>query len=321
VSVASIADRLGRHRSSIKRLLVKARDLFARSIPDRKKGSVRPFVINSHAMKVLERFVRKNPTATAGNINEQVPEVAAVSVKHISRLITKKLKIPSRIAAQKLLLTLRRKKKRLTFTKQYRHFTADDWSTVMYSDESTFRCIRLIRSMVRRPSDMDRFDSGYTVKTVKHLTSLMVWVCFSGTYGHGEIFFLPPHVTMNGELYQDVLENHLLLFMAMHRSIHFLQDCAPCHASKIIKDFLSTQPFQVIDWPGNSPYLNLIENAWNYIKRSFKSQDIFSVPKLKEAILKMWTQDMSQKYLRALIDSMLKRIEAVINARGDMTKY
>jgi hypothetical protein len=42
---------------------------------------------------------------------------------------------------------------------------------------------------------------------------------------------------------------------------------------------------------------------------------------LKEAILEMWTQDMSQEYLRALIGSMPKRIEAVINARGDMTKY
>jgi hypothetical protein len=70
VSVASIAESLGRHRSSIKCLLVKARDLFAHSIPDRKKGSVRPSVINSHAMKVLERFVRKNPTATAGDIKE-----------------------------------------------------------------------------------------------------------------------------------------------------------------------------------------------------------------------------------------------------------
>jgi hypothetical protein len=35
----------------------------------------------------------------------------------------------------------------------------------------------------------------------------------------------------------------------------------------------------------------------------------------------MWTQDMSQEYLRDFSDSMLKRIEAVINAKGDMTKY
>ncbi len=109
--------------------------------------------------------------------------------------------------------------------------------------------------------------------------------------------------------------------MAMHRSTHFLQDGAPCHASKRIKEFLKTQSFQVIDWPGNSPDLNPIENAWNYIKRKLKSQDISSVPKLKEAILKLWTQDMSQDYLRTLSDSMPNRIKAVIDAKGDMTKY
>jgi hypothetical protein len=116
-------------------------------------------------MKVLERSVRKNPTATSGDIKEQVPEVAAVSVKHISRLIKEKPKILSGIAAQKPLLTFRMKKKRLAFAKKYRLFTPDDWSTVMYSGESMFRCIRSIRSMVRRPSGMDRFDSHYTVKT------------------------------------------------------------------------------------------------------------------------------------------------------------
>jgi transposase len=321
VSVASIADCLGRHRSSIKRLLAKAKELPANSIPDRKKGSGRPPVINSYALKVLERFVKKNPTATAGEIKAQVPEVAAVSVKHISRLIKETLKIPSRIAAQKPLLTFQMKRKRLAFARKYRHFTAEDWSTVMYSDESTFRCIRAVRSMVRRPSGMNRFDSRYTVKTVKHPASLMVWACFSGSCGRGGIYFLPPNVTMNGERYQDVLENHLLPFMAMHRSTHFLQDGAPCHASKRIKDFLKAQSFQVIDWPGNSPDLNPIENAWNYMKRKLKSQDISSVPKLKEAILKLWTQDMSREYLKTLSDSMPNRIKAVIDAKGDMTKY
>jgi hypothetical protein len=48
VSVASITDHLGRHRSSIKYLLAKARDLLAGSIPERKKVSEQPCVINSY---------------------------------------------------------------------------------------------------------------------------------------------------------------------------------------------------------------------------------------------------------------------------------
>jgi hypothetical protein len=93
---------------------------------------------------------------------------------------------------------------------------------------------------------------------------------------------------------QGVPEDHLLPFMAMHCSTQFLQDGTPCHASKRIRDFLSTQSFQaILAW--EFARLNPIDNAWNFMKRKLKSQDISSVPKLKEVVLKMWTQEMSQE--------------------------
>jgi hypothetical protein len=56
--------------------------------------------------------------------------------------------------------------------------------------------------------------------------------------------------------------------MAMRHSTYFMQDVDPCHASKRIKDFLKDKPFEVINWPGNSPELNPIDNAWNYMETS-----------------------------------------------------
>ncbi len=61
-----------------------------------------PFIITSHARKVLERSLKKNPHGTPGDIKEQVPEVTAVSLKHIIQLIKETLKILSRSAAQSL---------------------------------------------------------------------------------------------------------------------------------------------------------------------------------------------------------------------------
>jgi transposase len=72
---------------------------------------------------------------------------------------------------------------------------------------------------------------------------------------------------------------------------------------------------------GNSPDLNPIENDWNFLKNKRKSQDISSVLKLKEAILKMWTQDICTEYLSNLSSSMPRRLEAVIKKHKDMTKY
>ncbi len=224
VSVAEIADRLGHHRSSILRLIAKAKSLPPRSIPARKKGSGRPPIIIKHGLKYMERYVRKNPWANASDIKEKVPEVAAVGLRHIRKLLVEKLRLPSRVAAQKPLLTKKMKAKRLAFAKKHRHLTEEDWSKVMYSDESTFRCMRATRKRVRRPVGSDRFDSQYIMKMVKHPASLMVWGCFSGYFGCGGIFFLPPNVTLNGERYQPVLEDHLLPFMEMHRCSHFLLD-------------------------------------------------------------------------------------------------
>jgi hypothetical protein len=145
VSAMVIADHLGRCRSSIKWLLAKPRALPPHAIPERKKCSGRPAIITSRDREILERFVKKNPRATAGNIKEQLPEVAAVSVKHINWLIVNKVKIRSRIAAQKPLLTDKMKAKRLAFAKKYVGWTEEDWSQVMFSDASTFRCIRANR--------------------------------------------------------------------------------------------------------------------------------------------------------------------------------
>ncbi len=85
----------------------------------------------------------------------------------------------------KPLLTSKMMVKRFKFANKYAHWTHEDWSKVMYSDESTFHCVRNIRKKVRRPSGSNRFDMKYTAKTVKHPASVMVWGCFSANLGRG----------------------------------------------------------------------------------------------------------------------------------------
>lgn len=135
------------------------------------------------------------------------------------------------------------------------------------------------------------------------------------------IYFLPRNVMMNGDRYLEVLEGHLLPFMEIHGTMRFLQDGAPCHKAKKVTNFLKDKPFEVMDWPGNSPDLNPIENAWSYMKNQLRKKDISSVPKLSEEIKLMWTKDMSRAYFKKLSDSMPRRMKLVIEAKSDMTKY
>jgi hypothetical protein len=80
---------------------------------------------------------------TAGIIKQEVPEDAYLTVRYINHLILRRLKIPSRMAAPLLMKKL--KTKRLAFAKKYKHWTEKEWSKVMFSDESTFRCLRVVR--------------------------------------------------------------------------------------------------------------------------------------------------------------------------------
>ena len=64
-----------------------------------------------------------------------------VSIRFFEHHPKKVLKIPSKLAASKTLLTPHKMKNRLQFALKYLHWSVDDRIKVMRSDESTFQCI------------------------------------------------------------------------------------------------------------------------------------------------------------------------------------
>jgi len=79
---------------------------------------------------------------------------------------------------------------------------------------------------------------------------------FRGTAG---LYFLPPGITMNGEKYVNLLKSKLELHMRVHNCDIFMHDGAPCHRSKVVKNFLEQKRIQRLEWPGNSPDLDPID--------------------------------------------------------------
>jgi hypothetical protein len=95
---------------------------------------------------------------------------------------------------------------------------------VMFSDESTFRLVNPRAAKVRRPSTVRRYKKRFTISTVRHSPSVMVWGCFSGRKGMGSLYFLPKGSTMNGEKYKHVIEKKLVPFMRIHGAKLSLQE-------------------------------------------------------------------------------------------------
>ena len=77
-----------------------------------------------------------------------------------------------------------------------------------------------------------------------------------------------------------------------------------------------------MEWPARSPDLNPIEHAWDMLQTAVSPRPVqpASVQELRQALLEEWDQ-IPQYKIRRLINSMRRRCQAVIEARGHHTRY
>ena len=100
----------------------------------------------------------------------------------------------------------------------------------------------------------------------------------------------------------------------------FQQDLAPPHSAKSTQAWCENCHVHVLDWPANSPHLNPIENLWGIVKKKLHKHQPNTCEQLKDAMKTCWNE-VTPHECQQLIHSMPHRIEAVIKARGDATKY
>ena len=119
--------------------------------------------------------------------------------------------------------------------------------------------------------------------TVKHTPSQMISGAMSvdGTAAH---YFLPIGVTINGSRYVNLLREKLQLHMAVNQCSVFIHDDPPCHRSKVVQSFLDQQRISVLEWAGNSPDLNPIENLWSTMERKVAEQQPSNLLGLQHAM-------------------------------------
>ena len=121
---------------------------------------------------------------------------------------------------------------------------------------------------------------------VKHLPSVMLLGAMSSN-GIAGLFFLSTKTTMNSIRYHKMLENELKIRMAIHECIMFMQGGAPCHCSKLMSDFLKKN-IKILDWPGDSPNLNPIENLWAIMIEKVADKHPTTAKNLEMAIKHIW---------------------------------
>ena len=167
----------------------------------------------------------------------------------------------------------------------------------------------------------NRFSANYVQGTSKSRVGVMAWLCID-SLGRSRLVRCPER--MNSLGYQnEVLTPNLRFLRATHlqRPIVYMQDGASCHTSASTTRFLNAHRVQVLTpWPAMSPDLNPVEHCWAWLARKMVGKRFPNSNALWEDLQKEWA-GRPQNLIPNLYGSMVRRLTAVIVARGGHTRY
>lgn len=274
-----------------------------------------------HILSLLSSGAAENATDATKKLNNIISDL--VSTQTV-RNILKKHQFKAYVKKKKPLLKKQHRLDRLAFARKHQNWTIEDWKKVIWSDETKIN---------RFGSDGRKYiwkkkGSGLTSREVESTVKfggghLMVWGCM-GWQGLG--ILAEVEGIMDAKQYVSILEESLpesIEKLGMEEEdVIFQQDNDPKHTSKLAQNWFKDNGFMVLDWPAQSPDLNPIEHLWTILKRKLNSYE--TGPKgmweLWERAAKEW-DEIQEKECQKLIESMPRRLEAVIKAKGGHTKY
>ena len=274
--------------------------------------------------EAIQMLIRESETHPRHTSSELRNYLASLGIQVTSRTVRGYLLKAGRRARRpikKQLLTDGMKHKRLAWAETYKDWTKEDWRKVLFSDESHF-LVQGQRSQYVRRSKNEDIREEHMNQLVKNPEKRMFWGSFSYN-GVGSLS--PVEGIMNAEKYMQVINNNVQKDMeeAFPNSEGiFQQDLAPCHRAKKVNTLLSEKGIRLLDWPGNSPDLNPIENLWAIVKLEAQNRDCTTIEKMTQAIINIWFSEPKMKHhCSKLVDSMPKRVKEVIRKRGGHIKY
>ncbi|CAF1683145.1 unnamed protein product, partial [Adineta ricciae] len=214
---------------------------------------------------------------------------------------------------KKPLLKETHREQRLIWAQQHKNY---NWNNVIFTDEKTFKLGNSGRKVWRFPGVKK------VVRTVKHPPKLHVWGCFSRN-GFGRLIVFDQNLT--GELMCELYESGLIStaedqFPEGPTSWFLQEDNDPKHKSRVALDWKYDNQIQVLPWPAASPDQNPIENVWSIMKDILSKKTIGTLHEFEQEIIATWNS-LSNDLAVTLVDSMKKRVQCLIEAKGDYTSY
>ena len=201
-----------------------------------------------------------------------------------------------------------------------RRFPIRQWRCVFFTDESRFTLFRADgrRRLYRRRGE--RFADACVFERDRYRgRSVMVW----GGISHG---VKSPLIVVPGNLTavrcRDEILRPVAVPLVQQHQMTFQHDNARPHVARVCQAFLANNNIVPLDWPPYSPDLSPIEHLWDELDRRVRRRRNTpnTLGQLRTALLEEW-ENIPMRKINALVNSMQRRIRAVINARGGHIRY
>ena len=285
----------------------------------------RPPTINEPIKNKIVNLITSRRCSSAPEVQKCIEEKENISISSPTiRHILHANGLVSRIKRKNPYLSSKHRKRRLEFAKEHEHWTIEDWSKIIWSDESKFKIFGSDGKQYywKRPEEpLNHFHVKPTVKFGGG--SVMIWGCFTSRGVGG---FCRIDGMMDAKLYQQILHEDLMNTIKVRvfnvKEVIFQQDGDPKHTANSTKRWLKNNKIKVLDWPPQSPDLNSIEHLWNEVDRHLRHfpGQISGKEDLWNKIQQVWLE-IDVETCTNLIHSMPERIHDVIKARGGYTRW
>lgn len=295
-------------------------------VPEVSKSKAgRPKKISATTERWMVREITSGKVDNAAQLKRQVRRLMGthLSIDTVRRSL-KKQGLKAAVKKKRPRLLARHKKERLDFAKRYQHWTVEDWKRVIWSDETKINRIGSDgRQWVWKRSGEALSDRSVQGTVKFGGGSLMVWGCMTAL---GVGFATRIEGGIDAKLYVSILDDELQQSIDYYNldrdTIIFQQDNDPKHTSNLATNWFIGHEMEVLQWPAQSPELNPIEHLWFYLKQQLAAYETEpqSIQALWERVEAEWNKIPTQTCLN-LIESMPRRVAAVLKAKGGYSKY
>lgn len=283
--------------------------------------SGRPRLLTTRTGRHMVRLIQKTPKLSAPKVVEELRNDGVQVSESTVRRVFNVAGYHGRVARKKFFVSETNRKKRLTFAKQYVDKGPEFWKKVIFSDESKFNVFGSDgRQMVWRKKNTQLHPKSL-LPTVKHGGgSVLVWGCMSAA-GVGKLHIIDS--IMDHRMYIDILKENLksnATEMSLESDFIFQQDNDPKHTVHNTKMWLLYNAPKQLPTPPQSPDTNPIEHLWSILDARVRKRHISNRNELKIALQEEWAS-IPAEITKTLVDSMPRRMKAIIQGNGNPTKY